>query len=327
MPIDSDSDGLTDFYDPDDDNDGVLDKEDELPTNPSETSDSDGDGVSDNADVDDDNDGTPDDEDKFPLDPAESEDSDGDGLGNNADTDDDNDLIDDLDDNCPTIDNVDQSDFDGDGLGDVCDTDDDNDGVSDDSDAFPFDSSESIDTDQDGVGNNEDADDDGDGVIDAEDLFPLDSEVVETDLANVVRELSLSHEFNENDELILVINSRLSVKEIQINYEIRGRNCGGESGASANVPSNMDYFANGFDHQARVNLGKFAPSCEYHIFAASFGWEGQGIGVDLDQFAESTVVQVVNPNADNSAPIPLSLIFAEPSYESEQIVRLDCGLG
>jgi hypothetical protein len=55
--------------------------------------DSDSDGIGDNADPDDDNDGVEDSNDAFPLDPYESEDSDDDGIGDNADSDDDNDGI------------------------------------------------------------------------------------------------------------------------------------------------------------------------------------------------------------------------------------------
>ena len=62
------------------------------------------------------------------------------------------------------------------------DTDDDNDGVVDADDAFPLDNSESVDTDNDGIGNNTDADDDGDEVVDSEDAFPLNpSESLDTD--------------------------------------------------------------------------------------------------------------------------------------------------
>ena len=55
--------------------------------------DSDGDGVPDYADYDDDNDGIADSRDALPYDPAESVDTDGDGIGNLADTDDDGDGV------------------------------------------------------------------------------------------------------------------------------------------------------------------------------------------------------------------------------------------
>ena len=66
-------------------------------------------------------------------------------------------------------------DWDGDGIFDTLDPDDDNDGVEDNSDAFPYDPTESIDTDSDGIGNNADNDDDNDGVLDIYDQFPEDN--------------------------------------------------------------------------------------------------------------------------------------------------------
>ncbi|MFC0119049.1 hypothetical protein ACFFK7_14150 [Pseudoalteromonas xiamenensis] len=105
----------------DTDKDGVLDKDDAFPSDPTETIDTDKDGIGNNADTDDDNDGVADEQDAFPLDPVESLDTDLDGIGNNVDTDDDND------------------------------------GVADDQDAFPLDPAESADTDSDGVGDNADA--------------------------------------------------------------------------------------------------------------------------------------------------------------------------
>lgn len=98
---DNDKDGLSDEVDTDDDNDGVLDKNDAFPFDYSESVDTDGDGIGDNADVDDDNDGVLDDNDAFPLDYQESVDTDGDGIGNNEDTDDDNDGIADSEDATP----------------------------------------------------------------------------------------------------------------------------------------------------------------------------------------------------------------------------------
>lgn len=87
--------------DADSDGDGVLDLEDDVPLDASETIDTDDDGVGNNADTDDDNDGVVDDDDAFPLDPSESVDTDGDGIGDNADPDDDNDGVSDADDPCP----------------------------------------------------------------------------------------------------------------------------------------------------------------------------------------------------------------------------------
>ena len=87
--------------DEDSDGDGVLDLDDDVPLNASETVDTDDDGVGDNTDTDDDNDGVSDADDAFPLDANESVDTDGDGVGDNADTDDDNDGTLDVDDDCP----------------------------------------------------------------------------------------------------------------------------------------------------------------------------------------------------------------------------------
>jgi len=80
----------------------------------------------------------------------------------------DGDGISDVQDNCPSIFNVNQSDLDGDGIGDACDDDIDGDGVTNATDVFPLDPSEWLDTDMDGMGNNADTDDDNDGLLDSE---------------------------------------------------------------------------------------------------------------------------------------------------------------
>jgi hypothetical protein len=197
----------------DSDGDGVVDREDAFPNDPSESVDSDGDGVGDNSDT-------------FPNDPAEQADSDGDGVGDNADAfpenaqetvDTDGDGVGDNSDACPTdpaetldsdgdgicdnSDPVDNSqDADGDGVNDSVDAfpndpnesqDSDGDGVGDNADQFPNDSSETVDSDGDGVGDNgdafpndasESADSDADGVGDNADAFPNDaSETTDTD--------------------------------------------------------------------------------------------------------------------------------------------------
>jgi hypothetical protein len=114
---DIDHDGIPNYTDPDDDNDGVSDKDDAFPLEPEEWEDKDGDLIGDNLDADVDGDGVGDDLnhndvpdheemdldgdgvaragsvpwDAFPLDPKEWRDTDGDGIGDNADIDDDGD--------------------------------------------------------------------------------------------------------------------------------------------------------------------------------------------------------------------------------------------
>lgn len=178
IPDDFDGDFNPDCLDEDDDNDGFLDTEDDLPFNQEEWIDSDGDGLGDNEDPDDDNDTFIDEEDAFPFDLYEWLDTDRDGLGNNADTDDDNDGYLDLDEiECesnPLSRRSRPSDFDGDYIPDCLDEDDDNDGVLDIEDDFPFNPYESVDTDGDGFGNNADWDSDNDGVPDSMDALPDD---------------------------------------------------------------------------------------------------------------------------------------------------------
>ena len=84
-PIDTDGDGLCDYVDSDDDNDGVEDSNDAFPLDSAEAYDFDLDGIGDNQDTDDDNDGVDDVDDTFPLDASESADADGDGVGDNSD--------------------------------------------------------------------------------------------------------------------------------------------------------------------------------------------------------------------------------------------------
>ena len=91
--VDSDNDGVDDFVDPDDDDDGVPDAEDAFLLDPTESIDSDLDGIGNNSDTDDDNDGVPDASDAFPTDPEEWSDSDRDGIGDNKDPDDNNDGV------------------------------------------------------------------------------------------------------------------------------------------------------------------------------------------------------------------------------------------
>ncbi|MCB9854658.1 MAG: thrombospondin type 3 repeat-containing protein [Phycisphaerales bacterium] len=179
-PADTDSDGVPDYLDADDDNDGVLDDSDNCPlySNPGQE-DNDLDLVGDVCDDDDDNDSVPDTFDNCPLHPNPGqEDNDLDLVGDVCDDDDDNDTVPDTFDNCPLHSNPGQEDNDLDFVGDVCDDDDDNDGVIDSTDNCPFDANASQgDSDGDGLGdvcdncltewNAEQADGDFDGVGDS----------------------------------------------------------------------------------------------------------------------------------------------------------------
>ena len=195
--VDTDSDGIPDIIDPDDDNDGYLDDLDAFPLDPNEWDDTDSDGIGNNADLDDDNDGWSDITeidcgDSDPLNGTSTPaDYDEDGVCNTLDDDDDNDSYEDSNDDFP-LDECAIIDTDMDGIPDWifmnCNTnlsediDDDNDGYNDTNDSHPLDPSEWFDTDNDGIGNNEDTDDDGDNVPDQFDEFPLDStEWMDTD--------------------------------------------------------------------------------------------------------------------------------------------------
>ena len=163
---DTDSDGVSNTFDRDDDGDRVPDAGDAFPLDPAEWADTDRDGVGDYADA-------------FPYDYEEQFDTDGDGVGNFSDDDDDGDGVADDEDAYPL-------DTNNDGTNNRDDPDDDGDGVVDAADAFPLNASESADTDGDGTGDNADTDDDGDGVADAQDAFPLDpAESTDTDADGV----------------------------------------------------------------------------------------------------------------------------------------------
>jgi hypothetical protein len=179
--LDTDSDGIPDITDTDDDGDNVLDVDDDFPLDPTEDTDSDSDGTGDNADTDDDDDGVIDEDDDFQFDPTEDTDTDSDGIGDNADNDDDGDGVIDEADDFP-FDPGEYTDTDSDGTGDNADTDDDGDNVLDENDDFPFDPEEYSDSDSDGIGDNADIDDDNDGVLDVNDDFPHDpTENTDTD--------------------------------------------------------------------------------------------------------------------------------------------------
>ncbi|MCE9687911.1 thrombospondin type 3 repeat-containing protein, partial [Shewanella sp. AS16] len=115
MQLDTDSDGIADDRDSDDDNDGKPDWADAFPTDATEWLDTDRDGIGNNSDTDDDNDGLSDaDEITAGSDPL-NPDSDDDGVLDGADP-------------SPTV-AGDLADFDNDGIADIVDEDRDNDGV------------------------------------------------------------------------------------------------------------------------------------------------------------------------------------------------------
>ncbi|MDE0707795.1 MAG: thrombospondin type 3 repeat-containing protein [Candidatus Poseidoniales archaeon] len=93
--IDTDLDSFGNACDDDDDGDGVMDVEDALPLDMTETLDLDSDGIGDNSDLDRDGDGIQNSNDAFPGDFEEQLDTDSDGIGNNADLDDDEDGVND----------------------------------------------------------------------------------------------------------------------------------------------------------------------------------------------------------------------------------------
>jgi hypothetical protein len=160
--LDSDGDG---FYDMTEEDCG-SDPED----NNSVPIDTDSDGLCDSLDMDDDGDNVEDANDTFPLDSSEWEDTDNDNIGNNADSDDDGDGFTDNEElECgsdPLLGNSIPADFDSDLTCDAVDDDDDNDGYADAEDIFPMNDEEWYDSDLDGIGNNADTDDDGDGYSD-----------------------------------------------------------------------------------------------------------------------------------------------------------------
>lgn len=140
MQTDNDQDGVGDLCDEDDDNDGLLDRQEIERGSDPRLADTDGDGTLDS-------------EDAFPRDAVETVDFDNDGIGNNADLDDDGDGLSDAEelvrwtnpldtdsdddgipdniDTCPLLATGNNVDTDGDGVGDECDPDDDNDTIPD----------------------------------------------------------------------------------------------------------------------------------------------------------------------------------------------------
>jgi hypothetical protein len=178
--LDSDGDGIGDYSDTDDDNDGWSDvSEPNCGSDPmnrlSVPSDNDADGDCDVTDADDDNDNVLDGDDAFPFNPTESKDTDGDGIGDNTDMDDDDDgWLDTTESVCrnmggfgdPDSASITPADLDSDGVCDALDQDRDGDGVPNPADeglidtceieawedAFPDDATEQFDANCDGQG-------------------------------------------------------------------------------------------------------------------------------------------------------------------------------
>ena len=181
--------GETDPFDPDTDDDGLIDSLDICPTMPDTAQrDNDSDGMGDACDDDDDNDGVPDVFDNCPF--TSNPDQEGDGRVGRAC--DDSDGVAEHEDNCPGVNNPDQADWDGDGVGDACD-DSDGDGVLDNVDlcrSIPHEAQ--VDMDGDRIGDACDQDRDGDGVTaargDCDDgnphLFPGNPEICSDNLDN-----------------------------------------------------------------------------------------------------------------------------------------------
>ncbi|WP_422106244.1 hypothetical protein [Winogradskyella sp.] len=167
---DSDNDGIPDYLDPDDDNDGILTiNEDGGTGNAVITVDTDMDGIPNYLDPDDDGDGIDTANEDLDNDgDPNSDDWDNDGLPNYLDNDDDNDTV------LTADEYLNNDDFDNDGAPNYLDTDDDNDNVptafENTFDANPNDGQNVylLDTDGDGSPNHLDIDDDNDGYITAE---------------------------------------------------------------------------------------------------------------------------------------------------------------
>ncbi|MCK4659938.1 MAG: hypothetical protein KAV82_10495, partial [Phycisphaerae bacterium] len=203
---DTDSNGVCDAGDPDDDGDGVPDGDDSHPLDPyqcrdvdgdtcddcssgtddpsNDGTDTDGDGLCDSGDTDDDNDGVLDGDDTDPLAPYVCQDTDADGCDDCSQT------------GGPPDPANDGTDTDSNGICDTGDPDDDGDGVPDGDDSHPLDpyqcrdvdgdtcddcssgtddpSNDGTDTDGDGLCDAGDTDDDNDGVLDGDDTDPLD---------------------------------------------------------------------------------------------------------------------------------------------------------
>ena len=161
-PQDSDGDGIPDYLDVDDDNDGVLTKEEDYDGGGPADEDTDGDGVPDYLDIDDDGDGIPTVREQLEGTPKDS-DTDGDGIPNYLDLDSDGDGIPDKVE--AGSDGGNPVDTDGDGIPDFQELDSDGDGIPDKVEAGS-DGGNPVDTDGDGIPDFQELDSDGDGIPD-----------------------------------------------------------------------------------------------------------------------------------------------------------------
>ncbi|MBI4212391.1 MAG: thrombospondin type 3 repeat-containing protein [Deltaproteobacteria bacterium] len=165
--VDTESDGLGNACDVDDDNDELTDVQEAARGSNPLIADTDQDGVLDGRDN------------CLLVANSDQADTDRDGEGNACDEDDDNDGILDAQDNCPAFASSDLTDTDGDGEGDVCVEDDDGDTIQDDRDNCRITANQDqIDTDGDSLGDACDLDDDQDGLFDSEETTPGNDNVL-----------------------------------------------------------------------------------------------------------------------------------------------------
>lgn len=223
---DADCDGIEDYDETDNDDDGLPDGNDNCPNNANPGQDDiDKDGMGNACDDDIDNDSIRDDADNCDYTPNPSQaDFNSDGQGDACD-DSDGDYIKDAIDNCRTTSNYDQKNSDFDNLGDACDPDRDGDGVVNSVDNCPdtpnpgqkdsdgdgwgdvcdlcpgVKSDDNSDTDGDGLGNPCDLDDDNDGFADTTDNCPLAENPDQIDL----NQNGLGYACDEDEQAIFAI--------------------------------------------------------------------------------------------------------------------------
>ena len=330
---DPDGDGILNYLDPDDDNDGFQDEVDAFPFDPAEWLDTDGDGVGNNADafpndptetLDSDGDGVGDHGDAFPGDPTESADSDGDGTGDNGDAFP-NDPTETVDTDGDGIGNHADPDDDGDGLGDAqeqvtgtnpLNPDSDGDGVGDAADAFPLNPSEWADPDGDGIGSNGDPDDDNDGLSDAqEQLTGTDPQEADSDGDGLLDGFEVANGFDplhsgeqssdpDGDGLDNLDEQTAGTDPLDPDSDGDGRSDGDEvaSGSNPNVaPTPLAWIAVSPD--TTVELG--------------------GVSVDPDGVAVENLLGVVVPMSLGDLPAGVNVTAYHLFANGDQLFSLD----